>query len=134
MKTELINIDLELYSDKPIKLLAQELKGKAFILSDGLNEDNGYEFRAEVSSGGNSDSIDSIIHKFITLLQGIRLETKDIINNCHIKVFNIGIESGGETYCEEFNLSPESINGINELGFGVAISVYKESEYIDKAT
>jgi hypothetical protein len=123
MPTEFLNVDLDLESKKALDPLLSELGDKVHVVYHGPSEEKTHLAALEVYEGDDDDP-DSIINEFCKLLEKLSPRAKAVWENCSMRRFDIGFESGvsGHPLC--IDLDPKTLKRVADLTASVGVTIY----------
>lgn len=121
IKTSFINVDLELLSNENLLPIAEELKGKVFLLT---NEYIDSEYNLAFECSTNEEEPLPVIEKFITILNSLSPKSKKLLKTCSKRIFDIGYDSGEDGFISN-SIPCSLLSEIVDLGFELKITVYQ---------
>jgi hypothetical protein len=123
MPTEFLNVDLDLESKKSLDPLIEELGEKIHVVFNGPSEERSHLAALEIYEGDDDDP-DSIINAFCKLLEKMSPKAKAAWENCSMRRFDIGFESGvsGHPLC--IDLDPETLERVARLSGSIGVTIY----------
>ena len=128
MSLQFVNVDLEIESKKPLKAIVAEFKDIDIEPLYNGESERSWLATFEVSSGGNDGNPDTVINRFIEIIERFEEEAKKEWGNAHAKVFDIGLEVTGEYSRFREELKPNTINLISKYGASVVFTVYPQEK------
>jgi len=124
MSLQFVNVDLEIESKKPLEGIVAEFIDNDHEPLHYEKHERSWIATFEVSCGNNDGNPDSVINRFIEIIERFDEETKKEWDNAFTKVFDIGLEVTGEYSRFQEELKPKTINLISKYGASVAFTVY----------
>ncbi len=119
-----INVDLELSSENDLSLIANELKGRIFILDEGFS---GSEFSLRFECSLNETQPEPVLKEFIKLIRTLSNEAMALLGSTTQKIVDIGFDSGNQ-YQFATRISNTLLNELSSLGFEIVITIYPITE------
>lgn len=121
MDIKFLNVDLELKSQQDISLIINELGDNVLILHQENKQDY-YSVRLELAQDAKNPDI--TINCFCDLIKNLSEDTRKVWNNCEVKVFDIGYESGIKPNYFISKIQPDTIQRVANLGASINITIY----------
>ncbi|QDT99210.1 hypothetical protein [Gimesia aquarii] len=122
MNTKYLNTDLDLKSYQEITLLGKYFDKHADLIR--CENDDGVWWAVVEDSHSNRNALPTDnINNLLDVIQNLEPDLKAILDTCHVKDFNIGIETGN---IHGFNLGIDhaTLKRIVDLNFTISFTTY----------
>jgi len=118
--TAFLNVDLDLRSKSDLGPLVAALEPKAFDLNPGGDKN----FVVLEVLTLDPKTIDATIREFFEAFRALPPGARKIWDQCHSRVFNIGIQAGRQPYSSEFSISPKSVSLVSSMNAEMTLTIY----------
>jgi hypothetical protein len=117
--TQFLNVDLDLrtHSKADAQSLASALEPSTVLLNCS-GRFASLELREAVSSPADA------IRTFTSLIEALPRADRRIWNRCEMRTMNVGVRAGTEPFSAVFELPSTTVDDLQRIGAGVAITVY----------
>jgi hypothetical protein len=122
--TQLLNVDLDIYSRSRLEPLARVLEKKLFIHYVGWEKDL---YSAHLSLSGFGQSADALILHLAQIIRKLPESAKKLWGSAKSREFNIGIQAGIRPKAYEIVISQKSVGVLAELGGSIVVTTYPAS-------
>jgi hypothetical protein len=123
MATEFLNVDLDLESGKSLEPLLSEWGDQVHVLYHGPSDENTNLLALEVYEGDDEDP-DSIINAFCGLIESLSPRGRAVWNNCSMRRFDIGFESGVTGRPLYVDLDSKTLKRVSDLSGSIGVTIY----------
>lgn len=118
-----LNVDLEVYSDRPLDLFVSALGEAVDVLF--LGETRGrYLAALELAGSGWQQEPDPIIMELAKLIRGLPEEARALWNTASERRFDVGCDAPAGPDARSMILSPETVAAIADLNGTVVMTIY----------
>ena len=126
MRSDFLNVDLDVESVASLDLLVTEMGERVLVLYSGPA---GKPKRTllTVEACGNRKSPDPAIHALCTVVESLSPAAKRIWAAAD-KVFDVGYELRATEKCSRFKLRPDTLERVAKLGASLAVTYYRREE------
>ena len=114
-----LNIDLDIESTRDISLIVQEFSGRLSVMRNEKKEGL-YIASFETEYVGENE----IIEEYVSLIESLSPEAREIWNNCIKKEFDFGYDSGDKPDDFHSKISEKSIKSLAKVGGSVTVTIY----------
>ena len=133
-----LNLDMELEASFDLAPLAESLGQNVFVLYCGETE-GGYRLSVEpVIGGGLNGNPAACTEYFVSLLEDLSKDQKNIWQSCSSRMFDYGFDGGFEENPLHTDISLGHLARMAKLGIEVRITIYpfrgNEPEDVDNAS
>ena len=118
-----LNIDLDIESTKDISQIVKEFSGRLSVMR---NEQKEGLYIASFETGYEEEN--KIIEEYVSLIENLSQEAREIWNNCSKREFDFGYDSGIKPYDFHSKISEKSIELLAKVGGSVTITIYPPHE------
>ena len=122
MDIKFLNVDLELESKQDISVIIQEFGEDVFVLYQGIARSY-HQGRLEIADNSYNNA-DDIINEFCFLVEALPKDIRQIWDNCCLREFNIGYESGMTPISFRSDIKSTTIQRIANIGASLVITIY----------
>ncbi len=120
--TFFLNVDLDVFSRRPLEPLAIALGSKVLLLYVGRE---GRRYRAHFElSVANRKSADALIVGLVGLVKSLPRAAKSVWNEAYRRDFNIGVQGGFSPHSYELSLKPETLKMVGSVNARVVLTIY----------
>lgn len=128
MSLRFVNVDLDILSKNQLEGIVAKFKDNDHEPLHYGDSERGWIATFEVSCGGNDGNPDSVINRFIEIIERFDPKAKKEWDDAHTKVFDIGYEVTGE-YCRfREELKTKTISLISQYGASAVFTVYPQEQ------
>ena len=120
-KIEFLNIDLDLESKDDLFPIIQEF-GDSVIVLNREKENNSFKVSLELA--GVTGTPDYLFEQYISLINGLSSQAKELWFGCAKREFDLGFESGHKPSDIQNKLSSTIISSLSDLEASIVITVY----------
>ena len=118
-----LNIDLDIESTKDISPIVQEFSDRLSVMR---NEQKEGLYIASFETGYVEEN--KIIEEYVSLIESLSPEAREIWNNCTKREFDFGYVSGNKTNDFHSKISKKSIKSLTKVGGSVTVTIYPPYE------
>jgi hypothetical protein len=116
-----LNVDLDLQSSKDLTPIINDFGEDVIVLHHGkMMEHHHASFEVAESFAGPNE----LISFFCTLVENLSEEARVIWDNCCIRRFDLGYESGQQPRCWHSEITAKTIARVNDVGASITITIY----------
>ena len=119
--TEFLNVDLELAGPSDLAGLVEALT-PVFVLH--ITSEFPFVANLEVESGNVNMDCDATISALLDLVDKLDDDARGVWDQCTLRRFNVGLQSGLEPHCAEYSISAPSLQRLAAAGAEVMFTVY----------
>jgi hypothetical protein len=121
--TYFMNVDLDVYSSRPLGLLARSMERLGAIkLHSGRFWKGGFRASFEVYKG-NVDA-DATIKELVRLVERLPPPARRLFDGAKLRDFSVGIQAGAKPFSFDVALSPAVLALVTNLGGRLSVTVY----------
>ena len=121
MNIEYLNTDLEIESKSDLSRIVEEFGEDVLVLHHG--EIRGYQHASFEITGDGADA-DSTITSFCTLIEQLPGDVRELWDECCLRIFDIGYESGATPPSFRSEIRAVTIQRVAAIGAGLVITIY----------
>lgn len=121
MSAIFLNVDLEISATRDLNPLLQALQSDLFPLAEN------FPFgclRLEARHPPEPCTLDNSLDHICQAVQKLNGSERDLWNDCHTKVLNVGLMAG-DRHSDEFAISPETVRCVAAIGASLTITLYE---------
>jgi hypothetical protein len=119
-----LNLDMELQASSDLAPFAESLGQEVFVLFCGETE-GGYRLSVEpVINGALNGNPAACTEYFVSLLEGLSQDQKNIWDSCRSRMFDYGFDGGLEENPLHTDICLEHLTRMARLGIEVRITIY----------
>lgn len=127
MNTHYLNTDLDLKSNEDISELGTYFDRCADLIHCEKEEEDVWSVIVDAAGSGTSELPEADILDLISIIEKMDPSLKSLLEACHVKDFNIGIETG-DTHGFNIPVNHSTLNKIAILGFTLSLTTYPMSD------
>jgi hypothetical protein len=136
-KTHFITVDLDVYSKRRLKALADGFGDKVMVLYEGPWEGRYSAFfgsyaAVRTPSRPAGPTCDEVIQAWIVLIKRLPPAARRFWQSAQSRVFNIGIQSGLDPHALKIQVSARVIRQIEKLRASILITTYPPESAVSK--
>ncbi len=132
IKSNYINTDLDIVSDKDLENLIPILEEKCNLLHAQRNQDGFWHLTIEAKGSGivghETHNPTRDLHELLAIIERLSKKTKKLLSRAKIFDFNIGLQSSKEYPEGTFKLANKLLNTISKLGATLTVTIYPTDE------
>jgi len=122
-RTSFINVDLDVYSARPLRLLADAMEGaNAIALHCGRIAPGRY--RASFELGRSRRSANSAIRGLARLIAGLPAPARKLWDAATLRDFAVGISAGSRPFSFTSSIEPSTVAMVSELRARISYVIY----------
>jgi hypothetical protein len=119
--TRFLNVDLDIWSSRPLDALVHAFGRRVVILHAGPE---GREHGAHLELAAESDSPDRLLRTFVDLVQRLPPSARRAWNGARAREFNIGVQAADRPHSFALSLEPETLRAVASVRGRVGFTVY----------
>ena len=120
-RTTFLNVDLDLWSATSLDPLIHALGRRVIVLHAGKE---GRRYRAHLELAAMARDADRVIHRFVTLVDGLPRAARASWNRAQSREFNIGIQAAAKPHQYDVGLRPETVRAMARINARLGVTVY----------
>jgi hypothetical protein len=122
-RTSFINVDLDVYSSKPLRLLADAMEAaNAIALHCGRIAPGRY--RASFELGRSPRSADAAIRGLARLIDGLPASARGLWDTAGLRELAVGIEAGNTPFSFTSAIKPNTVAMVSKLRAQISYVIY----------
>lgn len=122
-RTSFINVDLDVYSARPLRLLADAMeKANAIALYCGRVAPG--QYRASFELGHSPRSADTAIRDLAHLIDGLPAPARKLWDGANQRDFAVGIDAGNTPFSFTSAIKPSTVTMVSKLGAQISYVIY----------
>lgn len=125
-----LNVDLDIESKVSLKLMIENLEPEVIILYQ--DQSKGY-YRLSLELSNYISNPDEVIAYFCHLIENFPTNVRKIWEQCCVRIFDIGYESGNYPRAFRSELRASTIQKVATVGASIIVTIYPINEE-DKTT
>ena len=119
-----LNLDLELEGPTDLALLANALRGQAFVLHCGPTGTGHHVCAEPIVDGALSGDAAACTEHMLRLIEGLRPEASLLWKSCTTRIFDYGFDGGLEEGPLSADVSTQHLQRMSALGISLRMTVY----------
>lgn len=123
MEIHYLNTDLIIESKSDLSRIVEELGDDVIVLHHG--ERRGYQ-HASFETAVDSTDADGTINSFCMLIESLPHDAREIWNECLLRVFDVGYESGSSPPNYRSEIRASTIRRVANIGASIVTTIYPE--------
>jgi hypothetical protein len=120
--SQLLNVDLDVYSRSDLQFLVKSFGKKVIVLYVG-RERRGYSAHLELA-GIQNHSADAAIRAFCALVRSLPKTERGLWNGARTREFSVGVQAGQRPFACDFRIEAQTVKTVAELGAVIVLTVY----------
>jgi len=125
MNQPFLNVDLEIVSSVPLSNVSEEFGDDVMVLYSGETS-CGYMYSYELA--GFDGDADSTIQRFCDLIESLSMSARKMWDDCHLKTFDIGFDSGSAADLYRATIRSDTILRVSKVGAEFAVTIYPHTK------
>ena len=120
-ETSFLNVDLDIWSRRPLEPLVEALGKKIFVHHVGRE---GRRHGAHLSLSSSGQRADVLTRALAKLVAKLPKTARQLWDDATAREFNVGIQAGLTPFSHEIRLSPETLEIVARLRGSVVVTTY----------
>ncbi len=120
-RTEFLNVDLELAGPSDLAGLVDALAPVSVL---HITSEFPFVANVEAQSGNVNMDCDATISALMDRVDGLGDDARGVWEQCTLRRFNIGLQSGLDPHCSEYSVSAPILQRLAALGAEIMVTVY----------
>jgi hypothetical protein len=120
-ETSLLNVDLDVWSRRPLEPLVEALGKKILVHHVGRE---GRRHGAHVSLSSERPSADALTRALARLVEKLPKAARKLWDGATAREFNVGVQAGLTPFSHEIRLTAETLEMVAQLGGTVVVTTY----------
>jgi hypothetical protein len=122
-ETHVLNVDLDILSDAPLKPLVSALGERVDVLHVG-RWGRRYGARLEVGGSGHRADANRLIRRLVALVKTLPDNTRILWNRARRREFNVGIEAAVRSPRFEWQIDPKVLEAVQSVDGRLVVTIY----------
>ena len=122
-RTAFINVDLDVYSTRPLRLLANALE-RANVITLHCGRVAPGRYRASFELGRRPRSADTAIRGLVRLIDGLPAPVRRLWDGATLRDFAVGIDAGNSPFSFTSAIKPTTVAMVSKLRAQISYVIY----------